>query len=242
MRLNFSKAAENYLSNAKIQISPAQKICSHIDKYYDNGGIILDLGSGPGTLEHSKESQYPTVSFDLSLQMLKISNSKHKINGDAHKLPFADNEFSLIISNLMLQWPDDKLQVLSEAYRVLKPGGVIALCTLVKPSLYELKDSWAKVDNEQHTLNFLHEDSYTNLFKDAGFVIKEKDLWNQTFYFDDLFSLFRNFKLTGSNLSKSNSGLGGKQKLQQLEKIYQELITSDGLPISFSYLITVAQK
>ena len=92
------------------------------------------------------------------------------------------------------------------------------LSTLIKPSLYELQDSWAQIDNEQHTLNFLNEECYTKLFKEVGFAIEQKDNWSQTFYFDNIFSLFRNFKLTGSNLSKSNAGLGGKQKLYQLEK------------------------
>ena len=186
--------------------------------------------------------QYSTVAFDLSLPMLKISKSKYKINGDAYQLPIANNSFSLIICNLMLQWPDDKLQILSEAYRVLKPGGTLILSTLIKPSLYQLQESFAKVDNEQHTLNFLDEDNYIKLFKDALFTIKEQDHWMHTFYFDSLSSLFRNFKLTGSNISKSNSGLGGKQKLQQLENIYQKLATGYGLPISFFYLIIVAHK
>ncbi len=241
---NFSKAAKNYLSNAKMQVSSAKKIYNLIDKYYNNHDeeVVLDLGSGPGTLKHCNETNCPTISFDLSLPMLKTANSKHKINGDAQKLPFMNNTFSLIISNLMLQWPDDKLQVLSEAYRVLKPGGTIILCTLIKPSLSELQESWAQVDNEQHTLTFLDENSYIKLFENVGFTIKQKSHWSQTFYFDNLLSLFRNFKLTGTNLSKSTSGLGGKQKLQQLEGFYQKIATSDGLPISFSYLTIVAKK
>lgn len=242
MRLNnFSKSAKNYMSNAKMQILPAKKICNLIDKHYKEG-IILDLGSGPGTLKHCNETDFPTVSFDLSLPMLKIANSKDKINGDAQNLPFTTDTFSLIISNLMLQWPENKLQVLSEVYRVLKPGGTVILCTLISPSLYELQNSWAQVDDERHTLTFLDEDSYMELFQKVGFTIQQKSRWSQTFYFDNLFSLFRNFKLTGTNLNKATSGLGGKQKLKKLENIYQKLATSDGLPISFSYLTILAKK
>ena len=241
---NFSKAAHKYLSNAEIQVSPALKIINLIRKYYHDDGIILDLGSGPGTLEHDNSVNYPMLAFDLSLPMLKIANSGHKVNGEASKLPFATNSFSLIISNLMIQWPADKAQVLAEAYRVLKPGGTLILTTLIKPSLHELQYAWQSIDTNTHTLEFLTSSEYSSLLINCGLNLIENLSWHTTIHFPTLSALLRHFKATGTNLAKSQSnlGLGGKRQLQQLENAYQLLSTANGLPLTYAHLLIVAVK
>jgi malonyl-CoA O-methyltransferase len=239
---NFNKVAYQYLTNAKIQTSPALEISNLISKYYHGNGLILDLGSGPGTLEHSKKINYPTVAFDLSLQMLKIANGCNKVNGHAGQLPFANNSFPLIISNLMLQWPNDKKEVIAESYRVLKPDGVIILSTLVKPSLHELQEAWSSVDSNPHTLEFLTNSEYLSIFDDSGFYLIDNLSWQTTIYFPSLMDLFRHFKATGTNLTKTSSGLGGKKQLAELEKAYQLLSTENSLPLTYAYLLIAAVK
>lgn len=240
----FSNAAHNYLSNAEIQISPALEIINLISKYYCEDGIILDLGSGPGTLEHDKSANYETLSFDLSLPMLKLSNSACKVNGEASKLPFATNSISLIISNLMIQWPSNKAKVLAEAYRVLKPGGILIFTTLIKPTLHELQHAWQSVDDNQHTLDFLTKHEYSSLLINCGFGLLESLNWQTTIHFPTLSALLCHFKTTGTNLAKSQSnlGLGGKKRLQKLQEAYQLLSTASGLPLTYAYLLNVAMK
>ena len=240
---NFSKAAKSYLPNAQIQKSSAIEICKLVENYYLGNELILDLGSGPGTLQHCTSKQnYHTLAYDLSLEMLKVANCRYKINGDANALPFLDNSFPIVISNLMLQWPDNKQVVLAEAYRVLKPGGTLIITTLIEPSLFELKNSWGMVDSDQHTLKFLAYSEYISLVKNLGLKMKEIKKWNETFYFEDLLSIFNHFKTTGTNLNKTRIGLGGRQKLEQLELLYQKLATPDGLPLSYSYLLFTIVK
>lgn len=239
---NFDKAANNYLANATIQRTPALRLINLLDKYYD-GSTILDLGSGCGTLQHNQSiNNYPTYAFDLSMKMLKLNHSKFKINGDAGCLPFADSSFSIIISNLMLQWALDKKQILNEVYRVLKPGGRIILSSLIKPSLYELHQAVMKIDDKPHTLNFLTENEYVCLFNNLKFNIIESYAWIDTVYFPTLIALLQHFKLTGTNLSRSgvSYGLGSRLQLQQLANTYQQ--HPNGLPLTYSYLLIVASK
>ncbi|HLX53936.1 MAG TPA: methyltransferase domain-containing protein, partial [Aquella sp.] len=232
-----------YIANAEIQRTPALAIINLLSKYYKDG-IILDLGSGPGTLAHNNLPSYPTLIFDLSLSMLKMSDTYyHRVGGDAGNLPFAANSFPIIISNLMLQWPHNKEQVVSEAWRVLRPGGKLILTTLINPSLHELKYAWLQVDNKEHTLEFLNNRDYVHLFMNAGFRLDNSISWQTVVYFLDLSALLRHFKSTGTSLVKSSSnvGLGGKKQIQQLNQAYKTL--PDGqLPLTYVYLLMTATK
>jgi len=68
-----------------------------------------------------------SVGFDLKQSLLKKANKldfyEELLQGDGNnKLPFKDNEFDSIFSNV-LYWLDDIDSVLAELHRILKPGG-----------------------------------------------------------------------------------------------------------------------
>lgn len=241
---NFNNAADKYLDLAKIQIEPALKIIERLEEYYQDG-LILDLGSGPGTLTRQAKIDYPEVLFDLSIRMLKSTpQMKPKVNGDATTLPFANNSFSGVISNLMIQWASNKQRVLDEVYRVLKPNGYVIFTTLIKPSLYELQTAWKMVDDDTHTLEFDTQDKYQQYILSAGFTILKSEAWSTTIYFTNLEELFGHFKNTGTNLAKStsNKGIGGKQALNKLADAYNKQMSDKGLPLTYTYLLIIAIK
>jgi ubiquinone/menaquinone biosynthesis C-methylase UbiE len=47
--------------------------------------------------------------------------------GDAHRLPFRDDQFDLVTLHTLISHVDDPPQVLREARRVVRPGGVVAI-------------------------------------------------------------------------------------------------------------------
>lgn len=241
---NFSSAAKTYLANATIQKESALKILEHFKQVYHNGHV-LDLGSGVGTFNYQPELKpLTTILFDLSRSMLKESKQSLVINGDANHLPIANNIIDVIISNLMIQWMNDKLITIHEIKRILKVHGYVILTTLIKPSLFELQRAWSDVDNHPHTITFDEVIDYHKLFNQARLTIVKSYTWQKTFYFPNIYTLLQHFKQTGTSMdnTRRSTGLGGRESLQKLTLAYEKQRTPDGLPVSYSYLLLIARK
>lgn len=235
---NFNKAAITYLKNKNIQIAGAEKIESYLLNNSLQQELTLDLGSGPGTFKNIPK----TVLYDLSLNMLKISKNSAKINGNAANLPFCNESFFVIASNLMLQWLEDKNQTFREVFRTLKDNGVFIYTTLINESLWQLSQAFSHIDDKLHTLNFITENEYSKLAINHGFKVIHKSTWEDTLIFNDIYNLLMHFKLTGTNLPKSNcnSGLGGRKNIESLKEVYPKV--NSHYPISYKHLLMVLQK
>ena len=102
--------------------------------------VCLDVASGTGisTFELLKRCNGKGTFYgiDISQSMIEIAEnnaSKYGFTGinfkkgDAEHLEFPDSMFDLVICNMSFHFFPDKKKALSEMYRVLKPGGQVAL-------------------------------------------------------------------------------------------------------------------
>lgn len=94
---------------------------------------ILDLGCGDGSLTENLALLVPdgrVLGIDASAGMIKtaekcVRDNLQFVRMDINSIDF-NNEFDVIFSNAALHWIIDHRMLLKNAFRALKPGGVIA--------------------------------------------------------------------------------------------------------------------
>jgi SAM-dependent methyltransferase len=162
------------------------------------GEIVLDLGSGGGIdVLLSARRVGPTgkaYGLDMVDEMLELARENQRkagienvefLKGEIEDVPLPDNSVDVIISNCVVNLSPDKDRVLREAYRVLKPGGRLAVSDIIvmgdmPEGLRRNLELWAGC-----VAGALKEEEYVGKLRAAGFqnigvevtrVWKEEDL------------------------------------------------------------------
>jgi demethylmenaquinone methyltransferase / 2-methoxy-6-polyprenyl-1,4-benzoquinol methylase len=98
------------------------------------GSLVLDLGSGPGTLSRivSRGGGKPVL-LDVSRAMLAASGFQDAVQGTFEHLPFREGVFDAAVSGFAFRDAHDQIRALQEVRDALKPGGRFGFCDLGKP-------------------------------------------------------------------------------------------------------------
>jgi ubiquinone/menaquinone biosynthesis C-methylase UbiE len=179
---------------------------------------VLDVGGGTGHT-HCSFFQFPeTIEYfllDPNLRLLhdqflrfypKLSFLKMAhILANAEFLPIKDNSFDVVLNLSAIDHFNDYKKFISEAYRVLKPGGTFLISshldipeskedsTKTSSKLFSFS-FWERVSrylyykkyavgNDDHTLHLENEKPIEEALLNVGFSIKRQEVFKRHFYF-----------------------------------------------------------
>ncbi|WP_232784914.1 malonyl-ACP O-methyltransferase BioC [Psychromonas sp. MB-3u-54] len=258
---SFSKAALHYDQFAQLQRDIGNRLFTSLDTCSLDSrepGNCLDLGCGTGYFSGkliNEQKIKEVICFDLSSGMLNVLQNKllqnkrplslRCIQGDMDFIPFSDNQFSTIFSNLAVQWSSDLSRMLIQLKRILASGGELNFSTLLAGSLKELSDAWLTLDSYPHTNTFLTLADIQQMLAEVGFTKVTIETETITLYYQNVLDLMRDLKGIGANqvhghhLHKSQ----GRSLINKLELGYAKDKTRSGLlPLSYQVCYIKAIK
>jgi arsenite methyltransferase len=146
------------------------------------GEIVLDLGSGAGLdVLLSARRVAPggrAYGVDMTDEMLRLARQNQAragienatfLKGTIDSVPLPDAALDVVISNCVINLAEDKGAVIREAFRLLRPGGRLAVADMVElerlpDGVKQRLDAWAGC-----IAGTIPVDDYRQLLVDAGF-------------------------------------------------------------------------
>jgi len=163
IRQEFTQQAQNYAANPSI-VDPTrlsrmvQAVCP------PSGARVLDVATGPGYVAMAfAEAGCAVVGLDLTEAPLKIAEevsrargltSIHFQLGDAEQLPFAEQEFDVVVCRLALHHCEAPQRVLAEMTRVCRSLGMVVIEDLVTseyPARAAYQNRFEQLRDPSHT-------------------------------------------------------------------------------------------
>ncbi|MCA9407608.1 MAG: methyltransferase domain-containing protein [Candidatus Omnitrophica bacterium] len=195
---------------------------------------ILDIGMGTGWLTGKLKFYFPeskVVGIDFSPGMIAQAKKNNEgyviIQADANTLPFKNQQFDIVISNLALQWIKDLKKVFAEVHAKLNDDGLFHFTMFGHNTFKELFLSIERVKSEEgrskpieiHRLASLK--NIEDAIKQAGFEDVNVDYELIKVRFPDMLGLVKWIKDIGANNLDRNFFIG-KELLQKANAYYNQ--------------------
>jgi ubiquinone/menaquinone biosynthesis C-methylase UbiE len=136
-----------HISETEVEAALASALGHH------KTSLLVDLGTGTGrVLELFADHYQRGLGFDLSPAMLSYARSKLAQSGVAHaqvrqgdifNVPLADHAAGVVVLHQILHFLTDPARALSEAARILAPGGKLLIVDFAPHDLEFLRDTYA---------------------------------------------------------------------------------------------------
>ena len=248
---SFSKAAGCYDQFAQLQRDIGLQLLAGVAQQEIN--TILDLGCGTGYFSEKLSEIYPhcqMTCLDLSAAMLAQVDKKQLpqvscLQGDIDNIPFADNRFDLIFSNLVVQWSEDLGGCVKQLKQSLNAGGKLHFSTLLNGTLNELTQAWKAVDQHPHTNSFLDLHTVKKQLEQCGFSKLSIKTETRVLHYENVLAVMRALKGIGANHVHGQQALTikGRKLISLLEKGYAPFVNKQGqLNLTYQVCYVEAEK
>lgn len=246
VRRAFARAAGRYDELGVLQKEVGLRLFERLEYIKLQPQSVLDLGAGTGYFTAELMRRYKktqVVALDFALPMLHEA-SKHRVGlfrrpalvcADAGSLPFMDDSFDLVFSNLMLQWCQPPQRYFAELRRIIRPDGLLMFTSFGPDTLCELRQAWREVDDSLHVHEFQDMHDVGDALLQAGFAEPVMDMEMLTLTYRELKDLLSDLKGVGAVYAGADRsrGLLGKRRLAALETAYGKYRNQAGqLPVS----------
>ncbi|OUS23067.1 malonyl-[acyl-carrier protein] O-methyltransferase BioC ['Osedax' symbiont bacterium Rs2_46_30_T18] len=250
---SFSKAAGTYDKAAALQQDVGEQLLEWLDPSICATGRILDLGCGTGYFSRHLTDIYPhrdLICLDIAQGMLQHARSTRGLSGahwlcaDAEALPLAENSVAQLYSSLAIQWCSSLTQLFKELARVLNSGGSAVISSLGPSSLFELRESWADVDQNVHVNKFVALEEVLAALP-VNLQVERQRREIRVLEYNKLSEITSELKNIGAHNMNvgENKGLTGRARVGKFKSNYESFRQKNGkLPATYEVYYLLLRK
>lgn len=152
-----------------------------------NATTILEIGTGSGRYAVAFARDLPRsvvtatdivpASIEIAQRLAEevdVKNIRFEI-ADAEALPYADDTFTVVFSDAVIQHVPDQARAVAEMVRVVQPGGLVVLAVVNGKSVHALirnLQSLLGIKNEYGSEKFYSHADLRQLMRDAGLRVE----------------------------------------------------------------------
>lgn len=243
VRRAFTDAASQYDILAGLQREIGREL---VKKYVKLAGVerVLDVGCGTGYLAAKAKFFFPesrVVGIDFAEGMLAKAFEQHEnlcfLAADAHQLPFKNESFELVLSNLAYQWAEDLPAAFLQTRRVLAKNGLFAATLFGQYTCDEFFSALEQTGTKTEGLRRLPAlKEVEAALQAAGFSRIKTDYERIQIQFKDLWDLLAWLKGIGANRLSTGRFLGGKMLEEANTYCLKHYPYHEGIRITFEVI------
>ena len=204
VRKQFLRANSTFAANAVVFEAVSDRLQERLDLLAIKPSRVLDLGCRSGYQLDALQQRFPDaliVGADPApgvptrlpgswpAWLRRKSKTVQRIACDPHTLPFDDESFGLVVSNLMLPWCHAPHRVFEEAARILAPGGAFMFTSAGPDTLLEYRAAWSKIDTYPHCFGLIDMHDLGDTMMASGFAAPVLDRDNLVIDYPDIDAL-----------------------------------------------------
>ncbi len=254
VRRHRDRAADDFHMYDFIFREAGSQLVARLDEIKRKFPLVLSMGAGgdgQAQLLRRHDSVGSLVMSDLSERMAGREKGL-SVSADEEFLPFGEDCFDMIISNLCLHWVNDLPGALIQIRRALKADGLFMATLLGGSTLNEMRQALAEAEiSEEGGLSprvspFPDVRAAGDLLPRAGFALPVADVDTITVSYSDPLKLMRDLRGMGESnaLNERRKNFTPKKTMLAASNRYRQLFgDSEGrIPATFQVITLTAWK